>query len=303
MPPACSLANIALFTPNSSTVPVQAMSQSSMSLLNPTVTTANAPIVAIEATNKLPVLISPNAPPIPFETCERIWKGQYVDMAELLPEARTEIQNEKDKKNRYKGEVKSILAWTECFLAYIAIVVKQDPARVPDLLAYASLIISAARRFKGNGWQVYDANFRSQAAANSLTVWAQTNSSLWTTVFSTAEAVDHCTHCLSVDHMSDECHKNSRSKKLLDEDVGPSTSRAQARHVVQPICKSWNYSHCVSATCAYRHVCLECRENHRIVQCPTNRRFQPYPKAKPGEEGKGMTRRQAFRGQRDFHPR
>ena len=238
MPPACSLASLALFTPNSSTVPVQAMSHSSMSLLNPTVTTANPPIVAMEATNKLPVLISPNTPPIPFETCERIWKDQYVDMAELLPEARTEMQNEKDKKNRYKGEVKSILAWTECFLAYIAIAVKRDPAHVPDLLAYASLIISAARRFKGNGWQVYDANFRSQAAANSLTVWAQTNSSLWTTVFSTTEAVDHCTHCLSVDHMSEECHKNSRSKELLDEDAGPSTSRTQARHVIQPICKS-----------------------------------------------------------------
>ena len=97
-----------------------------------------------------------------------------------------------------------------------------------------------------------------------------TNSSLWTTttIFSTAEAIDHCTHWLSVDHMSDERHKNSRSKKLLDEDGGPSMSRTQARHVVQPVCKSWNYSHCVSATCAYRHVCLECRENHRIVQCP-----------------------------------
>ena len=92
-------------------------------------------------------------------------------------------------------------------------------------------------------------------------------------------------------------------KKFPDEDAGPTTSRTLARHGVQPICKSWNYSHCVSATCAYRHVCLECRENHRIVQCPTNRRFQPYPKAKPGEEGRGMARRQAFRGQRDFNPR
>ena len=126
--------------------------------------------------------------------------------------------------------------------------------------------------------------FCSQAAANSLTVWAQTNSSLWTTVFSTAEAVDHCTHCLSVDHMSEECHKNSRSKKLFDEDAGPSMSRTQARHVIQQICKSWNYSHCVSVTYAYRHVCLECRENHCIVQCPTNRCFQPYPKAKEKKE-------------------
>ena len=85
MAPACSLANMALFTPNSSTVPVQGMSHSSMSLLNPTVTTANAPTVAMEAANKLPVLISPNASPIPFETCERIWKGQYVDRQNSCP--------------------------------------------------------------------------------------------------------------------------------------------------------------------------------------------------------------------------
>lgn len=149
--------------------------------------------------------------------------------------------------------MKSILAWTECFLPYIAIVTKRDSARVPNLLAYASLIISAARHFKGNGWQVYDANFRSQAAVNGLTVWAQTNSLLWTTIFS-----------LSVDHLSEECHKNLRRKKFPDEDAGPSTSRTLARHGVQPICKSWNYSHCVSATCAYRHVCLECRGNHHI---------------------------------------
>ena len=161
--------------------------------------------------------------------------------------------------------MKSILAWTECFLPYIAIVAKRDSARVPNLLAYASLIISAAtRHFKGNGWQVYDANFRSQVAVNSLTVWAQTNSLLWTTIFSTAEVFDHCTRCLSVDHLSEECHKNLRSKKFPDEDAGPSTSRTLARHGVQPICKSWNYSHCVSANCAYRHVCLECRENHCI---------------------------------------
>ena len=277
MAPACSLANIALFMPNSSTVPVQAMSHSSMSLLNPTVTTANAPTVAMEAANKLPVLISPNAPPIPFETCEWIWKGQYVDMAELLPEACTEMQNEKDK-NRYKGEVKSILAWTECFLAYIAIVVKQDSARVPNLLAYSSLIISAARCFKRNGWQVYDANFRSQAAANSLTVWAQTNSLLWTTIFSTAEAVNHCTHCLSVDHMSEECHKNSRSKKLFNEDAGSSTSRTQARHVIQPICKSWNY----------RPYAIDVITQITKRETDGGRKFRYYAAILSGKNGRGL---------------
>ena len=77
----------------------------------------------------------------------------------------------------------SVLEVNHVFMVLYALVILCDHIFcVPDLLAYASLIISAARRFKGSGWQVYDANFRSQAAANSLTVWAQTNSSLWTTL-------------------------------------------------------------------------------------------------------------------------
>ena len=72
---------------------------------------------------------------------------------------------------------------------------KHDLPCIPDLLAYASLnIMNAARCFKGNGWQVYDTNSHSQAAANSLTVKAETNFSLWTTVFNTPEAFHHFTH-------------------------------------------------------------------------------------------------------------
>lgn len=59
----------------------------------------------------------------------------------------------------------------ECFQAYIGIVVQHQPARVQDLLAYASSVVHAARKFKGDGWATYDRKFRRKAAAHLGEKW------------------------------------------------------------------------------------------------------------------------------------
>ena len=46
--------------------------------------------------------------------------------------------------------------WVECSHTYIGVIAQQQPGRVTDLLAYASLIVHAARKFKGEGWLQYD---------------------------------------------------------------------------------------------------------------------------------------------------
>lgn len=129
----------------------------------------------------------------------------------------------------------------------------KQTSRIPDLLAYASLIINEARWFKGNGWQVYDTNFRSQAAASKISIWAQTNSLLWTTIFSSAEAFDHCSYCVSVNHTTEECTQNQKIKKPMEPDPGLPSSAVKKEATLQPICKNWNYSRCLSPTCSYHH--------------------------------------------------
>ena len=128
MPPANALSNIALFTPNPVATSITSGSQPS--------TTAPPPITfpyiggpTPSTFEWTPVNVSPSAPPVPFETCEGIWKGQFVDMAELLPEARTDIETN-EKKRKKKWVVKSIPAWSECFLAYIAVIAKRDISMV-----------------------------------------------------------------------------------------------------------------------------------------------------------------------------
>ena len=71
---------------------------------------------------------------------------------------------------------------------------------LPDLLAYANLIVHAAWCYEGSGWQVYDRNFRQQAEALRLKKWADTNASLWTMAFFQAKPAEHCTLYISLDH-------------------------------------------------------------------------------------------------------
>ena len=89
----------------------------------------------------------------------------------------------------------------------------QQPARTQDLLAYLSIVVNAARKYKGPGWQTYDAIFRQQAANDQHRKWADVNTSLWTTVFCNASPQDHCATCLSLDHTQTDCPEHLRSKR------------------------------------------------------------------------------------------
>jgi hypothetical protein len=217
------------------------------------------------------------------------------DPAEPLPGTREERRKPKGKR------VASVLQWVECFHSYIGVVVQQDPSRVQELLAYASLVVHAARKYKGEGWATYDRNFRKRAAAHPGEKWGELNMPLWTLAFCNAQPRDHCSICLSLDHATtacDEYEAPDESRAGNQTPARPQKQRASGNpRGKQPICINWNRSSCTSATCDYQHICLECHQRHREKDCPTARRFSPYHKEKPGRkerdkepfQGKGPT--------------
>lgn len=162
---------------------------------------------------------------------------------------------------------------------------------MPDLLAYSSLIVHAARKFKGDGWIHYDRNVRKRAAAGSRDKWSDINTSLWALAFANAQPREHCALCFSLDHTTQDC----------DDYQKPSTSeQAQGQDDQdRPICLKWNWQSCWSASCRYRHnICVECRGNHKAKNCPSynkSRRGSPY-QGKGGQD-KNERRGRPFRGQ------
>lgn len=241
---------------------------------------ATGPPVAPVEDPAMPLLISPHAPPVPPAVVGRIWRGEYIEMAELLPEAlRTSLSQEKKKDKRKKEQITSCQQWTECFLTFVAIVARKQPERVGDLLAYTSLIVHYARQFKGPQWLVYDTNFRLQAAATSNQKWAEVSSSLWAMAFGGAEWQTHCQTCSSLDHVKQDCPRQPEDSAY--------DLRRTARTEDRPICTRYNFSFCTSPTCGYRHICLDCHGNHRKSACPRARPFPPR-----GDATRGPRKRQ-----------
>ena len=109
-----------------------------------------------------PIVVGPNTTLVSQSLVQKVRNQEFIELAELLADNTSDekpASANKDKDtNRKKRKITNILQWVECFNAYIIIL--DQPERTPDLLAYSSLIVHAARKFKGDGWISYDRNFR-----------------------------------------------------------------------------------------------------------------------------------------------
>ena len=118
------------------------------------------------------VLISNGFPPIPFRLVKRVEDGLFVEMSELLPSYLDSADlNSNDQcvsSRRRPPAVSNIVDWIQCFAVYIAIISRQKPKRVADLLGYQSLIIGASMHCHEGKWVVYDCRFLPQSVGLSL---------------------------------------------------------------------------------------------------------------------------------------
>ena len=98
----------------------------------------------LRATNA--TLLGAGLPPIPAKLVSRIEAGEFLEMAELLPErldpTRTLFTDEPEllKTQKCRKLVTNILEWTQCFAMYTAILCKKYPDKLPDMLSYLILI-------------------------------------------------------------------------------------------------------------------------------------------------------------------
>ena len=95
----------------------------------------------------------------------RIEAGEFIDMAELLPDHLGPATTEPlPKPSKRRHNVSNILEWIRCFSAYIAVISAKQPHRVPYLLGYLMLITEAHVQYAGDGWMGYDCRYRQIAA-------------------------------------------------------------------------------------------------------------------------------------------
>ena len=95
-------------------------------------------LVTFQPSDKAPtaLYVGGGFPPVPAKLAKRIQEGQFIEMAELLPEllrGPTPYKDDQPKsvKSKYQ-DLYSILDWIQCFGLYVAIICRSQPHRITD---------------------------------------------------------------------------------------------------------------------------------------------------------------------------
>lgn len=202
---------------------------------------------------------------------DKILRGEYVDLALLLPDnlyqsQAPEIQLRLDDSSsgplgspvtmvrKRKPVIDSFQKWLEAYMVYMLVIVTAYPRRALELIKYQQIISRAVTKFKGLAWLSYDQQFRRRASSNLSLQWDKVDLELWTVTFS-GLAKPHCGICSSPYHAEDVC---------------PSADPYRKQRRSQTVCFDFNKSSgCRRRNCSYPHVCRRCYSNgHTVQDCP-----------------------------------
>ena len=136
-----------------------------------------------EAAKEALVSIGAGLPPVPRKLVMRIQAGDYIDMAELLPERLWADSEGGREDKKAKCLISTISEWVQCYSVFMAVVSKKVPERMQDLLSYQAIIVEACMEYEGETWLCYDRRFRQMAAATPDTPWAKIDATLRNMVF------------------------------------------------------------------------------------------------------------------------
>lgn len=121
----------------------------------------------------MPSLSSPLGVDVSDKLRQKIWRGEYVNLYELLmplenqpytiqvipgtSEFSSAINVAPNSKAR---EIRSLTQWTDAFLIFMAIYSQKFTNSTPDLCKYMSLIRGMEAKYGGDGWRLYDKRHR-----------------------------------------------------------------------------------------------------------------------------------------------
>ena len=178
---------------------------------------------------------------LPRKIVEKILSNEYVDFTELPPakgksrpvpqslEGQVIVIQAADLMATRKI-IPNLAVWSQCFSLYAAVLAAHQPRRVPEMMAYQTIISKASQKYRWPSWVVYDQNFRQDAAGNPSQSWAKVEPSLYAQCF-TGQAVsaeNWCSRCHSLEHAAINCPFRPR-KRTWDAAVGQGQGQGQGQ--------------------------------------------------------------------------
>lgn len=223
---------------------------------------------------------------LPPKLVKKILDLEFVEMSELLPDAWHDDPAPEAghiRRRPRRAPVTDIILWLECFARMASVIATKFPSKSPELWAYQTTILRAAKNYEGSAWVAYDRQYRREALSRQDLNWSACNARLYSEAFTgRAKLIPRCQHCLSEAHASDSCPMDPNppivyqtTAKLIPtthsnapQQGQPGRSRAPDK--VAEICRNYNWNRCRRPHCRYLHICSECYYPHPYALCPRN---------------------------------
>ena len=203
-------------------------------------------------------------PIVPLRLRDRITRGEYIDLDELLPEcigsdsdfvlhlsvgAGQSVQLVQKAAHKrapvVKRHIHDIATWVEAFTTYTRILVDAASVKAGDILAYQATIIEANSTYMTNGWLTYDRRFRLALAS-----------------------MPHLySRCSIVHPVATAICPFRGGLPSSPTTAGSQFTGPQPRHNGNVICRNYNNASCTYSPCSRMHVCLRCRGKHPAKTC------------------------------------
>lgn len=197
------------------------------------------------------------------EMCAKIWKGEFIHLAQLLRKEPSSGRGSNLTINesgqievmpKTTRQIYSIKEWTDAFLIFMYIYIKKFPSKAGELLQYIATIREAeGRGGASSGWKTYDENFRMRQAVAPMP-WGKIHSDLWLKTVA--------------------CMSQPSVMAVKNTTVSSQNTLGRPKNV----CYDFNSPRgCRFANCKYAHKCLICKGDHNQSKC-NNQRMLPFRK-------------------------
>ena len=168
--------------------------------------------------------------------------------------------------------IPDVATWVQCFGLFAAAVARKKPQRLPDMMAYMTIVTKASQKYKWPAWVIYDQNFRMEAAGDSTMSWAKVEPSLYAQCFTgqARTAENWCSLCQGLDHPSQKCpyrpQKRAWSAVFGHQPAGKGNVEA-AKEAVCIKYNKYNGDCRFGKQCRFSHCCSNCGGMHPAQRC------------------------------------
>ena len=179
---------------------------------------------------------------------DKIIQGQYVDLAMLISSSNTDTLKQKlvfeqgeltIQPNTKLNKISNIETWTDAFLIFTSVFCSIHMSRLQEMLKYMNSVRLGAKRCNGNGWKIYDEQYRLRKARNPSSSWGLIDTELWL-IYMQPIATG-----TGVNYLQPTQNRNQNLK-----------------------CYSYNYEGvCNKIACFYQHKCMKCENFHPLIRC------------------------------------